>query len=573
MPMPADIPQEMPEGMPPADMAMAPGMMLPPQPTYRVTIRRAKKEQRVRVMNVPPEEFLIDLACTDLNADTPFCAHRFRRTRSELIAMGYDKAKVEKIPFNDSTSLDADGEAAERKRPEYAGEHRPDPADESASEVWVNECYIRVDRDGDGYAELRKVTVGGDGFDVLLDDEEVDDNPFASWTPNPMPHKFYGESLADKTIDIQELKTALWRGAMDNLYRVNLPQKEIVEGQVNMAQALNPQLGGVIQVKAPNQMREIVTPAVFQHAFTGLEFVDTIREKRTGVTAYNQGLDADTLNKTATGINAIMGAANLRAELVARTLAETGFRRAFRIILKLITRHQDKPKMIRLRNQWVEMSPSQWNPEMDVTVSVGLGSGNKDQQIMHATNLFGIQKEFLAGGKAHMVSDENLFATCELYIKAADLKQTDKYFTDPKTNRAPPPPPDPKMIEAQGKLEMEKQKAMLDAEIKQGQSQMDAQLAQQKMAAEIEMARQKAMADIQLEREKAMAQIEMERERLGMEMQLRQEEHQATLGLKVREQEANLSLAEKQAEHGARLKTQEAETKAEIAKKAAKDKK
>lgn len=532
---------------------------------WNLAIRRTSKRGKITIKNVPPEEMISDLEYPGLDADCPFCAHHYRSCKSDLIADGFDRKLVETIPTQESAP-DETTERAERLKPEYSGVSSEATSDAMAP-IWVAECYVRVDFDGDGYAELRQIVVGGDQADVILRNKEVDDNVFADWTPYPMPHKRYGESLADKTIDIQEAKSALWRQGMDNLYLVNMPQTEIVENQVNVEQALNRRPGGIITVKAPGQLREIMTPPAFQHAFKGLEYLDTVREKRTGVTAYNQGLDANSLNKTATGINAIMGAANKRSELLARVFAETGLTRAFKLILKLAKQHQDKPRTVRLRGKWVPVDPSTWNADMDATVTVGLGNGNKDQAIAHATNLFGIQKAFLEGGKASMVSDENLFATAELYVKASDLKQTEKYFTDPST--VPPearqPPPDPKMIEAQAKAQLAQQDAQTKAQIgamdAQHQAQLKAQQAEQDMALKQRQADQD-FANRQREHEQQMA-MERDKAMLAQQMEVERAQHQAQLsefdvGNKAK-------LAERDQTESLRMKARSAGVEAKIA--------
>ena len=189
------------------------------------------------------------------------------------------------------------------------------------------------------------------------------------------------------------------------------------------------------------------TPLVAAQAFPMLEYIDGVRENRTGVTRYMQGLDADTLNKTASGINQIMTAAQQRVELIARVFAETGVKDLFRKILELVNRHQSAPRIIRLRNRWVPMDPREWNTEMDVSISVGLGTGNKDQMLMHLRNLLEIQVQAIrmqGGVDGPLVRLENVYNTLARLVENAGLKSADPYFTDPAQRPpAPPPPPTP----------------------------------------------------------------------------------------------------------------------------------
>lgn len=494
----------------------------PPLPTVNLVIRRSTKRGKITIKPVPPEEMGSELTYPGLDSDCPFCFHRYRSTRSDLIAQGYDKKLVAKIPTQNGRVNDLSGERQERLQPESSGLDMDEPADEANQEFWVAETYIRVDYDGDGYAELRQVVVAGDQADVILVNKEVDDNPFADWTPYLMPHKRYGESVADKVIDIQDQKTVLTRGLLNNLYRVNQPTRQVLKGKVEMEDVLSHQIGGILRVDMDGAVKDLTTPPVFQYAINGLEYIDTVREKRSGVTAYNQGLDANSLNKTASGINAIMGAANMRSELIARNFAEMGLVRAFKLILKLSKRHQDKARTIRLRNQWVKVDPRTWNSDMDATVMVGLGNGNKDQAMAHATNLLGIQAEMLKGGKADLVSDENLFHAAELYCKSADLKQTERYFTDPKSlpPKPPGPPPDPKAIEAQAEAQRKDQAHAQDLALSDQKAQQDAALKQRLADQEFVNRQREHEQGLQHERDK---------QALAHELELARAAHQAGL--------------------------------------------
>jgi hypothetical protein len=194
-------------------------------------------------------------------------------------------------------------------------------------------------------------------------------------------------------------------------------------------------------------------------AFQMIEYVDTVREQRTGVTRYNQGLDADTLNKTATGVNLLQNAAQQRLELIARVFAEGGVKRAFRRILELVCKHQQRPRMIRLRGAWVPMDPREWSSRMDLSVSVGLGTGNRDQQVAHLMALLDLDARIAAlqGGVAGpLLTARNVYNKLAKLVEAAGLKSVEPYYTDPMTAPPPPPPapppPDPHAIRAQAEL-------------------------------------------------------------------------------------------------------------------------
>jgi hypothetical protein len=237
---------------------------------------------------------------------------------------------------------------------------------------------------------------------------------------------------------------------------------------------------------------------VAAQAFPMLEYLDGVRENRTGVTRYMQGIDADSLNKTATGISQIMTAAQQRVELIARVFAETGVKDLFRKILELVGRHQSAPRIIRLRNRWVPMDPRQWTTQMDVSINVGLGTGNKDQMLMHLRSLLEIQVQAIrmqGGVDGPLVRLENVYNTLAKLVENAGLKSPDAYFTDP-AQRPPAPPapagpqPDPAMLAVQ----------------------QQAQLA----AARLAFDRQRAAADLALDQARLAADVAMKRDALAL---------------------------------------------------------
>jgi len=425
---------------------------LGPVRLHDVAVRRRRPRERVRIVNVPPEEFLISRRARSLE-DAAFVAHRVKRTASDLIEEGYDRALVEALPGHDAQ--DFNPESLERFRAEdeapFAAGPAPDPA---LKEIWLTECYLPIDVDGDGVAELRKITLAGDPAQKLLDNEEIDCLPFRAWTPIPQPHKFFGLSLADLTMDLQLAQSTVLRQLLDNMYRVN-NGRAAISGKVNIEDMLTVRPGGLVRMTDPNAMPEghimpLVTPPLGNMAYPLLEFLEAKQEARTGVTRYNQGLDANTLNKTATGINTITGYARQRQELIARNAAEQLVAGIFKSILELVCKHQQAPRVIRLRNKWVQMDPREWNDQMDVTVTVGLGTGNKDQQLAHLTMILQFQQAIMdkLGPQNPLCSLDNVYNTLEKICENAGLKTAGPYFRDPgapsaalASERAPQPGP------------------------------------------------------------------------------------------------------------------------------------
>ncbi len=478
---------------------------------HDVTVKRRRRRGRVRVEPVPPEEFLISRRARSID-DAPFVAHRVRRTVSELVAAGYDRDLVESLSGEDEPDLTAEAQSR-RRLEEEAGPGHASEIDRSRRELWVTECYVAADWDGDGIAERRKVTVAGDGHEIL-DNEAFDGVPFVSVTPILMPHCFYGLSIADLVMDLQLIKSTVLRQILDNLYLSN-NGRHVISDQVNLDDMMTSRPGGIVRLKSgamPGQghVMPLETPLVAAAAFPVLEYLDGVREGRTGVTRYTQGLDANTLNKTATGINQIMAAAQQRIELIARLFAETGVTDLFRKMLRLVGAHQNGPRIIRLRNRWVPMDPRSWNSEMDISVNVGLGTGNRDQMLGHLNAILGIQAQAIqqqGGADGPLVTLGNVYNTLAKIVENAGLKPADAYFTRPSEQPPAPPPspvppmPDPRLVALQ-------QQAKVDA--------ARLALAERKAEAEMVLDRAKLEAEMALKRDELLAGMALKREEMVM---------------------------------------------------------
>jgi hypothetical protein len=264
-----------------------------------------------------------------------------------------------------------------------------------------------------------------------------------------MPHRFYGRSVSELVEDIQLMKSTVMRQLLDNMYLTNNNRVAVMDGMVNMDDLLTSRPGGVVRTKqAPNQvMQPIQAQPISQQAFPLLEYLDTVREVRTGVTKYNQGLDSDSLNKTATGISAIMNQTQMRSELIARIFAETGVKDLFRKMFELSVKYQDKEKIIQLNNQYIPVMPTEWKNRFNITIQVGLGTGTKEQQLIILNNILDKQLQaFNLQGQREfpMVNLKNIYNTLSKMIENAGLKTVDSYFINPDLGRqfvTPPPPP------------------------------------------------------------------------------------------------------------------------------------
>lgn len=462
---------------------------------HDVVITRTLEGGRVRIVPVPPEEFLISKEARSIE-DARFVGHRRRRTISDLIEEGYSRDKVEMLS-GDETSIQTDAEEIKRNTVEYVVPLSQAAVNPAMRQIWVTEGYIRADVDGDGIAEMRKVVVAGSSYEILSNEAWDTPRPFASVTPIIMPHRFWGLAVADLIKDIQVIKSTILRQYLDNLYLSVNPREEVDEARiVDPSEVLSSAPGRKIRVRNGNgpAVRPIPIQPIGPIALEGLNYIDQIREGRTGVSQRTQGLASNQLHDTAQGERMLMSAAMGKIELIARTFAETGVRDAFRLILKLVCMYQNKDRVVRLRNEWVPMDPSQWNSDMDLTVQVAMGMGDKDQQLQHVGLLMGVQKEALPMG---WVTPDNLKNSTDILVSAMGFKGSERFFTFPQPGQpGPQQPPNPEMVKVQGQLQLQKEK-------NHGQLQLTAQKQQITAVSDAQKSKQNAMVQMFAEAQKA----------------------------------------------------------------------
>ena len=445
---------------------------------HDVVIKRSREVGKVKIENIPPSEFLISRESKDIQ-NARFICHRVEKSLSELREMYPDKdLDPDELGAGDDDMTQFSAERLERyafdKSARYwEGWGGEEYGDEGLRNYWLHECFLKVDYNGDGITELRKVCVVGS---TILENEEIDSVPFVSITPIKIPHKFFGLSIADLVMDLQLMKSTLMRNLMDNMYNQNFGRYAILEGQANLDDLLTQRPGGVVRVKSPNAVTPLATPALEPYSFQMLEYLDGIRESRAGVSKMSQGMNENALTShtTATAVNAVMGAAQSRVELIARNFAETGVKDLMLRIYELLLKNQDHERVIMLRNQWVPVRPDAWNDKFDCTVSVALGSGSKDQQMAHLSRMLQFAGEAMKGG-LRIVNEQNMYNLGAALVRSMGFQNVDDYLTNPANIPPQPQQPSPKdqadMMEAQIKKQ--------ELEIKAGELQLKAQKIQQ----------------------------------------------------------------------------------------------
>jgi len=437
-------------------------------PYHDIVIKRKSYDGRIKIENVPPSEFLIARESKNIQ-DSRFVCHRVLKTLSELREMypdedldpgdlggggedmsAFSSERLERYKFDKSaTYWEGWGDAGLNE-------------EEGLRTYWLYESFLKTDYDNDGITELRKICSVGN---KILQNDAIDKIPFVSITPVKIPHKFFGLSVADLVMDLQLMKSTLMRNLMDNMYNQNFGRYAVLEGQANLDDLLSQRPGGVVRVKSPNAITPLATPALEPYSFQMLEYLDGVREARAGVSKMSQGLDENALTShtTATAVNAVMGAAQSRVELIARNFAETGVKDLMICIYELLHKNQDKERVIKLRNEWIPVRPDVWRDKFDCTVSVALGSGNKDQQMMHLSQMLSFAGEAMKGGLP-IVSVQNMYNLGASLVKAMGFQNVDDYLTDPsqapqQQEEGPSPEEQTAQMEAQVKQEELKIKA------------------------------------------------------------------------------------------------------------------
>jgi len=453
---------------------------------HDVQIKRKIKGGRVRIMSVPPEELLLDRRARSFD-DSAIIAHRQMATVAQLIEMGYDEDEVrENITSND---LDTNEEYLARQPMSSFGVS-VESANPMMERVLYVEAYLRVDYDKDGIPELRKVCCIGSGYKILRN-LPASYIPFIDFPCDPEPHTSPLEAMSifDITHDLQEIKSEILRNTLDSLAQSIHPRTAIVEGQVNIDDVLNNETGAIIRMRAPGMVQPFSTPFVGQAAFPMLDYMDQIREDRTGMSKAAMGLNADALqSSTKAAVAATISASQGRIELISRLMAE-GMKKLFKSILFLVTTHQDKARMVRLRNQFVQIDPRAWDAAMDCSINIGLGNGDTNERVAALMQISAKQQEVLTqlGVVNPLVTPAQYSSTLRKIVELNGFRDPSQFFNQIPADYQPPAPPEPKPTPEEVLAQVQAQSIQADI---------------QKKAAELELKRQQMMMDNDLNRDK-----------------------------------------------------------------------
>lgn len=511
-------------------------------PLFSVTVSRTRQNAKVCIESGAPEDFAVARDTVNLR-DTTYCVLRKRPRAQKLKEMGFDPEKVDALA---TWNASADQELDQAR--DTAGESDSPRGSSDAvydlRQVLIYVHVIRVDADGDGKPEIWRI-ITDDKESVLLDKERLEAVPFAAGTPYRQPHRFYGRSLADLSIELQRIMTALLRLHLDGGYFSLNARHEIAMDKTNeftLSDYLNNTPGFPVRVKQAGALTPLVSSKSDFNALESLEYMATVGETRTGITRNAQGLNPDTLHDTAKGAQALMTNAQKRLRLIARTLAETGMKDLFLLVHSLLrTSGMDRPMAMRLRNKWVQVDPTSWGERKDFTVEIGMGAGGREMDMQAGLMLSNILDKILQGQAQGAISppiitSKNVFSFVDWFRERMGIKKT-SFVTDPESpegqqlqqqSQEQAQQPDPKVIEAQAK-------AQRDAERQQADIQFEA----------AESARKDALAASDAQRKEAQAALEakLQQDRAEAEAILADKKRADELALAMRKQDDEFALA------------------------------
>lgn len=498
-----------------------------------VSIKREITRKRFVDEVIPREEFRYSARARHED-DADYLAHVSVKTRSDLVDMGFDREQVYALPMHSASPDDR-----ERDRDGW----EPDPESTTALQlVQLREEYARMDLDGDGIAErvqvfrveneiLRWAETGQDAI------ETIDEQPFSVFTPFPRANRLIGYSLADKVMDIQLARSTIARQLMDGMYQGNLPRPVVAEqgaSENTIDDLLSPIAGAPIRVRDARAITPFSTNFDVGKSLTVMEWMTGERESRTGITRLNQGLDADALNKTATGTAMMQAQGQQQEEFIARTFAEA-FSRLMAKKYRLMHR-EGEPFKIKVDGQYKQVDPRAWPEDVNVAIRVGLGTGSKDKRVQARMALAPLLAEGAAAGK---VSDKNLYNAMDGLVRDLGLGQGDDFWKNPDTQNPEEQQeqPDPEAIAAQAEAQREQQKL----EFEQQKAAAQLQQAAEESAAKIELMRQEAAAKLDAQERKSAAEAEMNLQRMAFEQ-----------SMAMRQMEFNERMAERKADSDAK---------------------
>jgi len=440
--------------------------------SYDLKIRRLKPKDQVCIESVPPEEVLISRHARDIETAS-YVAHRMIKSVSDLVAMGYDQEEMEQYAGYGGSALDPESYEEQEARNPFDNMVYPDRNDAGGKDVLYVEHYLYYDYDDDGIDERIKVCTAGNGLEVL-NVEPLDELPICMFCPDPEPHTAIGSCPADYLKPIQAAKSQIMRDTLDSLGHSIFPRMGVVEGQVNIDDVLNTDIGQPIRMRAPGMVQPFAVPFVGKEAFPVLGYLDEAKENRTGVSKASAGLNAEALQSTTSAaVTATMSGAQGRVELICRHFAEGGLKTMFKTVNNLVIKHQEAQDVFRLNGKFIPVDPRYWDSDKDMVVNVAISKSSDEEKFQVLTGLASKQEQIMQtlGPQNPLVSMQQYANTLTRMIELAGFQDAQSFVNTEVPPMPPqpqePPKPDAAEMLAQAeamKAQVSAQKAMIDAE-------------------------------------------------------------------------------------------------------------
>tara|TARA_B100000003_G_scaffold9524_1_gene8193 strand:+ start:414 stop:2495 length:2082 start_codon:yes stop_codon:yes gene_type:complete len=448
---------------------------------HNVKISRTKEYGDCAIDSVPPEEFFVDRNAKDI--ETAYVVgHRVNKTVGDLVAMGFDFDDVYNL---DALNDDSQNDEEYRARTNFTQnkDDSENTIDPTSKQVGVTECYMRIDADGTGIPTLHKFIMGGSKY-KLLDFMPCDQQPFAVFECDPEPHTVWGRSIVGMLMDDQDASTSILRGVLDNVALVNTPRLSVVDSQCNLDDVLNNEVGAIIRTRQPNAISPIAIPFTAGNTLGALQYLDKVVDQKSGVAGTSVGLNPDVLQSTTkSAVDHHISTAQGQVEVIARNLAEGGVTSLFRKVLHLVVKNSKKQDIMRLNGEFVPVDPRVWNTEMDLEISVGLGTGREEEKRMTLQQILGIQQQIYQqyGPSNGLVTLTQIRNTLADVLAGVGMRNAERYF-----NPMNPQVEQQMMMQAQQMAQnqpkpIDPAQAMMNAEQIKAQSKMQSDMAKMQL--------------------------------------------------------------------------------------------
>lgn len=485
------------------------------QTIINAIISRPEQKKRIRVEAFEPDSLLVMRNWTSpLLDECPYVARMMEVTLSDLHQMGFTKVKAEDLAGSEEPNpVGAQDERKSRRGVADVGIEalNIDTDDQSRTTGFLRIEWVLVDFDGDGIAERREIYRLED---QILSNEECDEVPVSTGSPILVQHRWDGMSVAEIMSDLQMLKTELTRGVVNNASLANNPRKTVLmDGNgaplANIDDLLDNRPGVILRQNMGGAIGLEPTQFVGNQMLPLLEYVEGMGEKRTGVSKQSTGLDPNTLrtDRTATEVSMTANAAKARIKLIARIMGETVVKPIFKGILRLLTEGDMEPISFRLRGQYVQIDPNEWADGYDMTVNVGLGTGDTEKKIMALRGIIASQAQVMATPAGPMfLSPKEIYAANAKLIMLTGFKNVSEFLKDPGDAQFPPPsppPPAPQIEVAKINAQNDLQKFQASSQQSMQEMQMQADAKLQEVRANLELQAANDARDSQRQSEQA----------------------------------------------------------------------